>query len=60
MTAFRVMMKSVEESLRILKETGTQEGILERMTTREDLYKLINYQAYETLDNSLATEYTSL
>ena len=54
MTAFRVMMKSVADALKALKETGTQQGILTQMTTREELYRIIHYQAYETLDQTLA------
>jgi len=53
MTAFRVMMKSVADALSALKEAGTQQGILDRMTTREELYRIIHYQAYESLDKTL-------
>ena len=58
MTAFRIMMKAVEDSLRVLKAEGTQASLLERMTSREDLYRLIHYQAYETLDATLATQFS--
>ncbi len=58
MTAFRVMMKAVEDALSILRETGTQEPILDRMKTREELYRLIHYQDYESLDASLATQFS--
>jgi methylisocitrate lyase len=43
MTAFRVSMQAVETCLRDLKRRGTQKAWLERMQTREDLYKLLNY-----------------
>src|SRR3989338_4402793 len=39
MTAFRVAMKEMEEALTKLKKTGTQKGFLDRMQTREELYK---------------------
>ena len=42
-TAFRVSMFAVEEMLRDLKTTGTQQGWLERMQTRQDLYDLLDY-----------------
>lgn len=50
MTAFRVMMKAIEEALAELKQTGTQQGFLDRMQTRQALYQLIDYSAYDTLD----------
>lgn len=58
MTAFRVMMKAVRDTLEILKEEGTQQGFLDRMATREELYRLIHYQDYEQLDTTLATGYS--
>ena len=45
LTAFRVAMKSMEEALKELKESGTQKGFLERMQTREELYKLLEYKS---------------
>lgn len=59
MTAFRIMMRAVEDGMRILKETGTQTGLLDRMTSREDLYRLIHYQEYERLDATLATQFSA-
>lgn len=43
MTAFRAAMKAVEEALQELRDKGTQKGLLERMMTREEIYKLIRY-----------------
>jgi methylisocitrate lyase len=59
MTAFRIMMKAVEDALRVLKQEGTQVSLLNRMTTREDLYRLIHYQDYEKLDATLATQFST-
>lgn len=59
MTAFRIMMKAVEDGMRILKEEGSQASLLERMTNREDLYRLIHYQDYEQLDTTLATQFSA-
>jgi methylisocitrate lyase len=58
MTAFRIMMKAVEDGMRLLREQGTQKNLLEKMTPREELYRLIHYQEYERLDASLATQYS--
>jgi len=43
MTAFRAAMKAVEEALAEIKNTGTQKGLVDRMMTREDIYRLIRY-----------------
>jgi methylisocitrate lyase len=42
-TAFRVSMFAVGQMLRDLKSTGTQEGWLDRMQTRKELYDLLDY-----------------
>ncbi|MEY2520566.1 MAG: methylisocitrate lyase [Verrucomicrobiota bacterium] len=42
-TAFRVSMFAAGQMLRDLKKTGTQESWLDRMQTREELYKLLDY-----------------
>ncbi len=54
MTAFRVAMKAVQQTLIELKNTGTQEGLLSRMQTRRELYDLVGYSAYEELDRKLS------
>ncbi len=43
MTCFRVAMKSVEAALSELKAKGTQKGLLGKMQTREELYRLLKY-----------------
>ena len=42
-TAFRVSMFAAGQMLRDLKEGGTQEGWLDRMQTRKELYELLDY-----------------
>lgn len=54
MTAFRVMMKAVTETLEHLRESGTQRALLPRMQTRAELYDLMRYAEYERLDRALA------
>jgi methylisocitrate lyase len=42
-TAFRVSMFAAGQMLRDLKTSGTQEGWLDRMQTRQELYDLLGY-----------------
>ncbi|HEY6154841.1 MAG TPA: methylisocitrate lyase [Candidatus Udaeobacter sp.] len=42
-SAFRVSMKASHKLLRALKEAGTQKEWLDEMQTREELYKLLDY-----------------
>ena len=42
-SAFRVSMKASEEFLRALQKGGTQKEWLDEMQTREELYKLLDY-----------------
>jgi methylisocitrate lyase len=42
-SAFRVSMKASEEFLRALMESGTQKEWVNRMQTRKELYKLLDY-----------------
>jgi methylisocitrate lyase len=42
-SAFRVSMKASEEFLRALKQSGTQKEWVDRMQTRQELYKLLDY-----------------
>lgn len=58
MTAFRIMMKAIEDALGVLYNEGTQGGILDKMTTRKDLYELLHYQDYEAFDKTLATQFS--
>lgn len=50
MTAFRVMLKSLDDAYGTLLQTGTQESLLGQMRTRAELYDLIEYPGYEKLD----------
>jgi methylisocitrate lyase len=49
-TAFRAMMKAVQETFRTLKRDGTQKGILGSLMTRKEFYDLIDYYRYEEAD----------
>lgn len=59
MTAFRVMMKAVEDAFSEIRREGTQTGLLDRMQTRQELYKLLDYQAYDELDQAFSSHHIS-
>ena len=50
MTIFRVMMKSAESALQVLKRSGTQRSLLDEMQTRKELYELLDYDKYEKME----------
>jgi methylisocitrate lyase len=50
-TAFRVMLKAVDEAYRELVKQGTQQGFISRMMTRRELYDVLRYdEAGEIVD----------
>lgn len=53
-TSLRVAAKAYEKVFIELMEKGTQIESLDVMQTREDLYDLIHYYAYERLDTKIA------
>ena len=57
MTAFRVMMKAVEEVLREIGSRGTPAAFLERMQSRQELYELLDYAGYAKTDETLAARF---
>ncbi len=57
MSAFRVMMRAVEELLQQLKVDGSAESLLPRMQTRQELYDLLDYSEYQSKDAQLAERY---
>jgi methylisocitrate lyase len=54
MTGFRVAMKAVEEAFARLLAEGTQQGFLDRMQTRRELYELVRYADFAALDEQIA------
>lgn len=44
MTCFRISAFAVQGALKELKSKGTQRGMLKRMQTRKELYKLLKYE----------------
>jgi len=53
-TTLRIAARAVEEALVALRDAGTQQGLLDRMQSRQELYELIGYGEYERLDQELA------
>jgi len=52
-TTLRLAMGCIENGLDEIVNTGTQEGVLDRMQHRRDLYKLIRYEDYNSFDKDL-------
>jgi methylisocitrate lyase len=46
-------MGAAETGLAELRARGTQEGLLDRMQHRRDLYDLLDYQAYNAFDTGI-------
>jgi methylisocitrate lyase len=55
-TLLRVCMKASEAALNLLAADGHQRDILDLMQTREELYDLLDYRAFEERDKSHATD----
>tara|TARA_B100000767_G_scaffold257252_1_gene264984 strand:+ start:533 stop:1399 length:867 start_codon:yes stop_codon:yes gene_type:complete len=47
LTAFRAMSKAAENIYNSLAKEGTQEGLLDIMQTRDELYERLNYHSFE-------------
>jgi methylisocitrate lyase len=50
MTAFRVMLRALDETYAELLTKGTQEGLLPMMRTRAELYETLDYKGFEARD----------
>jgi methylisocitrate lyase len=53
-SALRVGARAIEAFYAELARAGTQTAWLDRMQTRQELYKLIGYHEYEALDETIA------
>jgi methylisocitrate lyase len=57
LTAFRAMNKAALKAFATVRKAGTQKSLLPEMQTREELYDIIGYHAYEKkLDELFARE----
>ncbi|MBX2994691.1 MAG: methylisocitrate lyase [Bdellovibrionaceae bacterium] len=52
-TTLRLAMGIVEKGLKRIAADGTQEGVVAEMQTRQQLYDLTNYEAYNSFDSNL-------
>ncbi len=52
-SALRVANKATKEAFEFIKMFGSQKDLLDKMQTRQELYKLIKYSDYEAFDKSL-------
>jgi methylisocitrate lyase len=55
-TLLRVAMKAGEAALKLIGAEGTQADILDLMQTRDELYELLDYQAFEERDREHAKD----
>lgn len=53
-TSFRGTVKAIQDIYRHLRVRGTQRDILDKLATREEIYRIINYWEYEELDRRLS------
>ena len=57
LSAFRAMSAAALEVYQALGTQGTQQNVIDRMQTRDDLYKYLDYHTYEhKLDELLSKE----
>lgn len=54
MTAFRMMLKALDECYDEIVSTGSQLDLIDRMRTRKELYERIDYADYESKDQAWA------
>jgi methylisocitrate lyase len=53
-TTFRIAMGAMRDALRKISKSGTQKGLLDKMMTREEFYKLTDYRSLERADKETA------
>lgn len=47
LSAFRAMSLAAEQTYKTLRSAGTQKSLIDKMQTRQELYEVLNYHAYE-------------
>jgi len=48
LTAFRAANKAAENALRVIRSDGTQQGVIDELQTRDELYEYLEYHTYES------------
>jgi methylisocitrate lyase len=56
LSAFRAMAAAARDVYATLRADGTQRGAMDRMQTRDELYEVLGYQAYEDRLDTLFSE----
>lgn len=56
MLAFRMMLGAVDAAMGELAARGTQQGLIDRMKTRNELYELIEYSAWNDAEHRHVTD----
>jgi methylisocitrate lyase len=51
------MMKAAQQLFEELASTGTQAAFMDRMQTRQELYRLIDYAGYEDMDSTISRKF---
>jgi len=49
LSAFRAMSAAAQEVYQTIRQQGTQEPVISRMQTRDELYEVLDYQRQEKL-----------
>jgi methylisocitrate lyase len=52
LTPFRAAMRAAEHVLKTLRDSGTQQGLLDQMQSRAELYELLGYTDWEARDRA--------
>lgn len=52
-TTLRLAMKATADGLKEIKAKGTQEGLLDKMQHRKELYELTRYEEYNAFDQNI-------
>jgi methylisocitrate lyase len=56
LSAFRAMNRAAESVYAAIRRDGTQQGVVDQMQTREELYTVLDYHRYEELLDQLYPE----
>lgn len=56
LSAFRAMNKAAPSVFEAIRRTGTQQGVPDFVQTRDELYRFLNYHAYEQKPDELFAE----
>jgi methylisocitrate lyase len=58
-TTLRIAMGAIERGLEIIRDSGSQESLLDQMQSRSQLYDLISYEDYRVFDSGIEGAFRS-